>query len=58
MSSTGALAAQQQATVDLDTLTSRWLGALAPATRTGYAADARAWLSYASSSGIDPMVAT
>ena len=58
MSSTGALAPQQQSTVDLDTLTSRWLGALAPATRTGYAADARAWLSYASSNGIDPRFAT
>ncbi|QCR53707.1 hypothetical protein C1N80_09040 [Brachybacterium sp. SGAir0954] len=58
MSSTGALVPQMQVPVDLDTLTSRWLGALAPATRTGYAADARAWLSYASSSGIDPKAAT
>lgn len=47
-----------QATAGLDTLTSRWLGTLAPTTRSGYSADARAWLSYAYSEGIDPKSAT
>lgn len=43
---------------DLDTLAARWLGGLAPATRSGYAADARAWLAYATANGIDPATAT
>lgn len=44
--------------VDLDAVASRWLGGLAPATRSGYGADARVWLSYASAHGIDPSSAT
>lgn len=44
--------------VDLDAVTSRWLGGLATATRAGYAADARAWLTYAATHGIDPRSAT
>lgn len=49
--------AHSLAPTDLDRLTARWLGGLAPSTRTGYAADARAWLSHCAVRGIDPHMA-
>ncbi|SLN01209.1 Tyrosine recombinase XerC [Brachybacterium faecium] len=58
MSSADVPVPHLQPTADLDTLRSRWLGTLAPTTRSGYSADARAWLSYAYSEGIDPKTAT
>lgn len=44
--------------LDVELLTSRWLGAFAPSTRRGYRADVRSWLGHCADAGRDPRRAT
>lgn len=49
---------EHEPALDIERLSARWLGMLAPSTRRGYRSDARSWLAHCSEVGLDPRAAT
>lgn len=45
---------EDEARLDVEKLSSRWLGTLAPSTRRGYTSDVRSWLAHCSEAELDP----
>lgn len=48
---------EHEPALDIEHLSARWLGTLAPSTRRGYTTDARSWLAHCSKAELDPSVA-